>query len=101
MAEIGVAAGDFSAAMLACLGPRRFDAFDLFRVHEADRFMGRSPLEWFGGLSHRTYYERRFATEIATGILHLHEGDSSREMDKQPDLLTTSFTSMAITATKE
>ena len=101
VAEIGVAAGDFSAAMLACLGPRRFDAFDLFRVHEADRFMGRSPLEWFGGLSHRTYYERRFATEIATGILHLHEGDSSREMDKQPDLLTTSFTSMAITATKE
>src|SRR5579871_3413513 len=32
VAEIGVAAGDFSAAMLARLTPHRFDAFDLFNV---------------------------------------------------------------------
>jgi methyltransferase family protein len=85
VAEIGVAAGDFTEAMLARLAPRRFDAFDLFRVHEAERFMGWSPAQVFEGLSHRMHYERRFAAEIAAGKLHLHEGDSSCEMGKQPD----------------
>jgi hypothetical protein len=85
VAEIGVAAGDFTEAMLARLAPSRFDAFDLFSVHEAESFMGWSPAQRFGGLSHRTYYERRFAVEIAAGKFHLHEGDSSSEMGKQPD----------------
>jgi hypothetical protein len=85
VAEIGVEAGDFSQAMLTHLAPRRFDAFDLFRLHELERFKGRSSVEWFGGLSHRTHYERRFAAEIAADKLHLYEGDSSREMEKQPD----------------
>jgi len=68
VAEIGVALGDFSQAMLTYLAPCRFDAFDLFI-----------------GLSHRAQYERRFADEIAAGKLHVHEGDSSLEMEKQPD----------------
>jgi hypothetical protein len=85
VAEIGVAAGDFSEAMLARLAPRRFDAFDLFRVHESENFMGWSPAERFGGLSHRRYYERRFAAQISTGTLHLHEGDSSSVLEKRPD----------------
>jgi hypothetical protein len=85
VAEIGVAAGDFSAAMLARLAPRRFDAFDLFNVHETEQFMGWSPKDRFDKGTHRTHFERRFAREIATGIVHVHEGDSSGEMDKQPD----------------
>jgi Methyltransferase domain len=85
VAEIGVALGDFSEAMLAHLAPRRFDAFDLFKMHEAESFWGRSSVNWFGGLSHRAHYERRFADEIAAGKLHIHEGDSSLEMEKQPD----------------
>jgi hypothetical protein len=47
--------------------------------------MGWSPAERFGELSHRKHYERRFAAEIAASILRLYEGDSSLEMDKQPD----------------
>jgi hypothetical protein len=85
VAEIGVALGDFSQAMLTYLAPCRFDAFDLFQLHEAQSLWGRSSAEWFGGLSHRTQYEHRFADEIAAGKLRIHEGDSSREMDKQPD----------------
>ena len=85
VAEIGVSAGDFSAAMLARLAPRRFDAFDLFTVHESERFMGWSPKERFDRGTHRTHYERRFAKEIAAGVAHVHEGDSSREMERQPD----------------
>lgn len=85
VAEIGVAAGDFSAAMLAHLAPRRFDAFDLFTVHESERFMGWSPKERFDQATHRTHFERRFAREIAAGVVHVHEGDSSRELEKQPD----------------
>jgi Methyltransferase domain len=85
VAEIGVGLGDFSEAMLAHLAPRRFDAFDLFKWHETESFWGRSSADWFGGLSHRAQYERRFAEEIAAGKLHIHEGNSSLEMDKQPD----------------
>jgi hypothetical protein len=85
VAEIGVALGDFSQAMLTYLAPCRFDAFDLFKLHEAQNFWGRSSADWFGGLSHRAQYERRFADEIAAGKLHIHEGDSSLEMEKQPD----------------
>jgi predicted O-methyltransferase YrrM len=85
VAEIGVAAGDFSAAMLARLAPRRFDAFDLFTVHESERYMGWSPKERFDGGTQRAHYEHRFAKEIAAGVVHVHEGDSSREMERQPD----------------
>ena len=85
VAEIGVAAGDFSAAILARLAPRRFDVFDLFKVHEAEQFMGWSPKDRFGGGTHRAYFERRFAGEIASGVLYVHEGDSSRELDNRPD----------------
>src|SRR5262249_26449802 len=48
-------------------------------------FWGRSSADYFGGLSHRTHYERRFADEIAAGKLRIHEGDSSFEMGRQPD----------------
>jgi hypothetical protein len=88
VAEIGVAAGDFSAAMLARLAPCRFDAFDQFTLHELEQYgfwsWSWSPKEVFGG-KHRAYYERRFAKEIAAGVVHVHEGDSSREMERQPD----------------
>jgi hypothetical protein len=85
VAEIGVAAGDFSAAMLARLAPRHFDAFDQFTLHEREQYLGWSPKERFDGGGHRAYYERRFAKEIAAGVVHVHEGDSSREMERQPD----------------
>ena len=85
IAEIGVALGDFSHTILTRLTPRLFDAFDLFKLHEVESFWGRPSSDLFGGLSHRAHYERRFADEIAAGKLRLHEGDSSLEMDKQPD----------------
>ena len=82
VAEIGVALGDFTELMLAKLKPSRLDAFDLFRLHESG-YQGRSEMDLFDGLSHRAYYERRFANQIATGHLHLYEGDSSVAMKKQ------------------
>jgi len=85
VAEIGVALGDFSQTILDRLAPRLFDAFDLFKLHEVKSFWGRSSADHFGGLSHRTHYERRFADEIAAGKLRIHEGDSSFEMGRQPD----------------
>jgi len=74
-----------SALLLARLAPCRFDAFDLFTVHDSERFMGWSPKERFDGGAHRAHYERRFAKAIAAGVVHVHEGDSSREMERQPD----------------
>lgn len=53
VAEIGVALGDFSEAMLTHLAPCRFDAFDLFKLHEGQSFWGRSSADLFGALSHR------------------------------------------------
>jgi hypothetical protein len=55
VAEIGVALGDFSQAMLTYLAPCRFDAFDLFKLHEAQSFWGRSSADWFGGLSRTSF----------------------------------------------
>ncbi|HUB48836.1 MAG TPA: class I SAM-dependent methyltransferase [Acetobacteraceae bacterium] len=85
IAEIGVALGDFSHTMLRRLRPARFDAFDLFRLHEEQAFWGRTSQEWFAGRTHREHYEWRFAAEIAAGIMRLHEGDSAEHMSKLPD----------------
>ena len=85
VAELGVAFGDFSETMIHHLKPLRFDAFDIFRGHESETFWDRPTAECFGELSHRQFYERRFAKEIATNRLCVYEGDSATELGKQPD----------------
>lgn len=85
IAEVGVALGCFSEVILAKLKPSRFDAFDLFRLHEVDHFWGKSSDEWFAGRTHKAHYEHRFSSAIEAGVMHVHEGDSARRLAEMPD----------------
>lgn len=85
IAEIGVALGDYSKVMLDKLRPSRFDAFDLFRLHEVEKFWGKSSFEWFSGRTHKEYYAQQFRTAIEAGVMQIHEGDSSRLLAGMPD----------------
>ena len=85
MAEIGVAFGDYSDQLLRVLSPLRFDAYDVFRLHEFKTIWGRKSQEAFHGLSHREFYDRRFADEIAAGQVEIFEGDSSTLLANQLD----------------
>ena len=75
IAEIGTALGDFTATLLSCLAPSRFDAFDLFRLHEngfssdsGEGYQFRSPREIFGGQSHREFYDLVFRPKYPEGF---------------------------------
>jgi hypothetical protein len=84
IAEVGVAAGDFTETLLRELTPRRFDAYDIFLLHHEPHLWGRSTEEWFGGRTHREFYEWRFAHEIKAGTLGIFEGDSSTRLAERP-----------------
>ncbi|WP_181170182.1 FkbM family methyltransferase [Mesorhizobium sp. B2-4-16] len=84
-AEIGVAFGDFSEHVLRTLEPTKFDAFDIFRLHEIETIWGRPSVDTFRGQTHRQFYEGRFAQEMASGQMRVFEGDSSQLMSEQPD----------------
>ncbi|CAN5250130.1 hypothetical protein BH10PSE7_BH10PSE7_28120 [soil metagenome] len=85
IAEIGVGFGDFSEILLRELKPKTFHAFDIFQVHQLESMLYKNTAEIFGGLEHRAYYERRFAEEVSSGIVRVHEGDSSVMLSHLPD----------------
>jgi len=64
VAEIGVLRGDFSLVLMEQLRPAKLHLFDLdFKTHRI---------------------AERFASEIAAGRVHLHEGDSSSNISAFP-----------------
>lgn len=85
VAEIGVAAGEFSDVMLKKLTPQRFDAFDIFRLHETKFATALTTEEMFGGMSHLEYYRKRFAPYINRGEVRVIVGDSVEQLSQQPD----------------
>ncbi len=80
-AEVGVAAGDFSALVLSVCEPSLFIAVDLFRLHEVPSLWGRPTTEVFAGRSHGDAYRSRFAPQIAAGRMRVLEGDSAACLD--------------------
>jgi hypothetical protein len=60
VAEIGVAAGDFSAFILDALAPERFVGFDIFTMHETPIIWGKPSSELFDGMTQLEFYRRRF-----------------------------------------
>src|SRR5215813_4640070 len=75
VAEIGVAAGEFTDVILKKLEPERFDAFDIFRLHEAKVATARPTSEMFGGKTHLEFYRNRYATYIDRGTFRILIGD--------------------------
>jgi hypothetical protein len=77
VAEIGVAFGDYSAAILEVVEPRKFHAIDLFTLHEIPTLWGRPSKDTFKGATHEEFYKSRFSGVIVRGLLEIHKGDSS------------------------
>jgi hypothetical protein len=75
--EIGVAPGDYSAAIMENCLLDLFIAIDLFTIHEAEMIWGRPIVEVFGGKTHEAFYRDRFEDAIASDRMRLMAGDSS------------------------
>jgi hypothetical protein len=83
IAEVGVAHGAFSEYLLKELRPRKFVAFDLFKMHEWDKYLGVSTKQLLNNMTHLDYYRRKFAdreTQVVTEV-----GGSSLNLAKYPD----------------
>jgi hypothetical protein len=85
IAEVGVAYGDFSESILDILNPKAFHAYDVFQFHNTPVVWGEKTEETLKGLSHRSFYEKRFAKGVDAGQVLVFEGDSATEMEKRED----------------
>lgn len=83
--EVGVELGAFSEFVLNNVRPARFVAIDLFRLHEMHEIFGKPPAAIFGGKTHREYYEQRFASAVAGGVVHVLEGQSAEMLRRLPN----------------
>lgn len=83
VAEVGVAAGDFSEFMLDALAPARFVAFDTFKLHEVPVVWGVPSRTLLAGMTHLDFYQHRFGArgdQIAIEI-----GPSQASLARYPD----------------
>ncbi len=84
VAEVGVAFGDFSQAILRVLQPRRFHGVDLFDLERHSTAFG-VDLREVQGRTHEQFIRDRFQAEIDAGTLVLEKGDSARVMEQFDD----------------
>ncbi|WP_336816755.1 class I SAM-dependent methyltransferase [Burkholderia gladioli] len=61
VAELGVAAGDFSQFMLEKLIPKKFVAIDLFDMHKYPMIWGKPSSELFNNMTQIDFFRNRFA----------------------------------------
>ena len=85
IAELGVAFGDFSKFILDELKPQKFDAYDLFNLHLYPTVWGKPMSSFLGDLTHRAFFEQRFAAEIASNQVNVLEGDASTRLLERQD----------------
>jgi hypothetical protein len=83
IAEVGVAEGHFSEYLLNELRPKRLFAFDMFTGHERRIFGGRKSKIAFHNISHRDFYQRRFADRGQQVVIE--EGLSYVNLVKYPN----------------
>jgi hypothetical protein len=81
--EVGVAYGDFSAAVLAICQPRKFIAIDHFELEKYPNMWGWERLE---GQPHEAFYRNRFRDEIAASQVELMRGYSHEMLPLLPDV---------------
>ena len=75
VAEVGVAVGGFSRALIERFDPDIFWAIDTFALHTLDSLWGKPPGEVFGTQTHSEYYEacmHQFREKV-----HLLSGDGA------------------------
>ncbi len=86
IAEVGVALGDYSEAIISACEPRRFLAIDRFDLHHLPELWGTPTREHFGGRTHGEYYRDRFAIELERDQVEMLEGDSATVISGLPNL---------------
>lgn len=74
--EVGVGLGHFTHHVLDVLHPKRYDAIDLFDLHEMPELWGAPPAEIFGDLTHEQFYRNQFSGQIEAGAVRVLRGDS-------------------------
>jgi hypothetical protein len=77
IAEIGVAFGDFSKFLIESLKPSRFDAFDIFKLHNVDLIWGKPSAQIFSNRTHLEFYSERLDEYKNILDISIFEGDSS------------------------
>ncbi|WP_341319323.1 class I SAM-dependent methyltransferase [Paraburkholderia sp. IMGN_8] len=83
IAELGVAAGDFSQFMMDKLQPKKFVAIDLFDMHKYPVIWGKPSTELFENKTQLEYFRMRFASKMDR--IATEEGPSYDMLDKYPD----------------
>lgn len=86
VAEVGVALGDFSDAILRTVNPAQFYAIDLFGLHKCPFVWGRKSQEVFEGQTHEEWYRDRFRPQIDQGCFSVLKGVSWEVLAGFPDL---------------
>ena len=85
-AEVGVAIGDFSQAVMSVCQPSLFIAIDTFRLHELPLLWGQPSDVFLKGQTHKFAYRSRFADAIGSGKIRVLEGDSATCLEQLGDL---------------
>ena len=83
IAEVGVAHGVFSQYLLDELRPRKFVAFDLFKMHEWGTYLGEPTNALLNDMTHLDYYSRKFADRGAQVVIEV--GRSNLNLSRYPD----------------
>ena len=83
IAEVGVAHGIFSEYLLNELRPRKFVAFDLFKMHEWDTYLNVPTNMLLNNMTHLDYYRQKFADRGAQVVIEV--GRSNLNLAKYPD----------------
>jgi hypothetical protein len=83
IAEVGVAHGVFSEHLLNELRPRKFVAFDLFKMHEWGTYLGVPTNVLLNNMTHLDYYRRKFADRGDQVVIEV--GRSNLNLAKYPD----------------
>lgn len=84
VAELGVGFGGYSSQILSDASPSKFDAYDLFNLHEIPMLWGKPSSEIFNGKTQREYYESKFKDALHSGVLNIYPGDSSTQLQSRP-----------------
>lgn len=83
--EVGVALGDYSAAIMKIVKPSMFIAMDIFTIHENKMIWGKPTAQALAGKTHEAFYRDRFKEPIDAGRMRVMAGDSAGSLAQLED----------------
>jgi hypothetical protein len=83
--EVGVALGDYSAAIMKIVKPSMFIAMDIFTIHKNKMIWGKPTAQALAGKTHEAFYRDRFKEPIDAGRMRVMAGDSAGSLAQLED----------------